>query len=97
MDALEQQKIQVMIDMATQNLRSEVRQLKDQISSMQSELGDVRRKALSTARVVQTPEEPVRQTTFTEREPVATAIDRNGVAPSEVSIEKMFYCGNKRF
>jgi hypothetical protein len=24
-------------------------------------------------------------------------IDRNGVAPSQVSIEKMFYCGNKRF
>jgi len=36
--------------------------------------------------------EPVQE----ERRPSDKPIDRNGVAPSSVSIEKMFYFGNKK-
>lgn len=31
-----------------------------------------------------------------DRDPCATAIDRNGVAPKDVQIENIFYCGNRR-
>ncbi len=40
--------------------------------------------------------EPLPQAREPERPPVNRPIDRNGVAPSTVSIEKMFYCGNKK-
>ena len=101
MDALEQQKIQVMIDMATKNLRNELGDLRSQMSSLQTELGNVKktpaptRAAMPEAQPVaeETPQRQLPQ----ERQPATEPIDRNGVAPETVSIEKMFYCGNKRF
>lgn len=107
MDALEQQKIKVMIDMATQNFKNDIDSLKSQIKGFETEISSLRSQLMQarsqqTASVMQEPmqerAEPQRRLQPTqEREPSKEAIDRNGVAPADVSIEKMFYCGNKRF
>jgi len=106
MDALEQQKIQVMIDLATQKFKKEIEDLKTKISGFESEIGSLRSKLMSSQ---QQPIRPVMQEESSKPqtrlnvqehsrpETSKEAIDRNGVAPADVSIEKMFYCGNKRF
>lgn len=102
---LTQQKIQIVVDMATKELKQELASLKGrvecfqgEISSLRSQLQDAKSSDFSGA--VQTEpqqtlvrEEPAQQPKQQETKP----IDRNGVAPSDVSIEKMFYCGNKSF
>ena len=103
MDALEQQKIQVMIDLATKNLKNEIESLHSKIAGLQEELGNVRQKAMTAGTRVAP--EPVKETqepqkklaVQNESEPSKDPIDRNGIAPADVAIENIFYCGNKKF
>lgn len=109
MDALEQQKIKVMIELATQQFRSEIDSLKNKIKGFETEISSLRGQLMQARSFQQstTQQDPVYeerqepqkrfQTQPQEKEPARSPIDRNGVAPADVSIEKMFYFGNKRF
>ena len=105
MDALVQQKVQLMIELATKKLQTDIQELKTQIAGFQSDIANLRtqmhsgptRQATSVNQgvVSESPATSMQQIPNQEA-PITKAIDRNGVPPSEVSIEKMFYFGNRR-
>ncbi len=109
MDALEQQKIQVMINLATQKFKSEIDELRGKVKQFETEISSLRNQLVSARQqsqnnpIHQANNEPQtrlslgQQSSAIENEPAKQPIDRNGVAPADVSIEKMFYFGNKRF
>lgn len=106
MDALEQQKIQVMIDLATKQLRNELDTMKSKLGVFEDEIARLRSQALAAKNrpsqpvPQQEPQAPPQQQlkqASEEKDSSQNPIDRNGIAPADVAIEKMFYCGNKSF
>jgi hypothetical protein len=122
MDALEQQKINVMIEMATKKLRDEITELKGKVTTFEADISNMRSQ-ISAARsngfsqqqpqvqmqqqqVQQPQQQPTYQHPYAKfqaenveevKTPITQPIDRNGVAPAEVDIQKMFYMGHKKF
>ena len=123
MDALEQQKITVMIEMATKKLREEITELKAKVTTFENDISNMRGQ-ISAARsggfsqpapqqmqmqqpqVQEQPQQQTYQHPYAKfqaehqeevRAPITQPIDRNGVSPAEVDIQKMFYMGHKRF
>lgn len=103
MDMLTQQKIEIVVDMATKGMQSEIASLKQNIEGFQSEIAALRNElaGLRSQSFRPAPEQREPQQTLVQetrqKAAIDEPIDRNGVAPSTVSIEKMFYCGNKKF
>jgi hypothetical protein len=91
---------------ALKNTLSEISSLKGQVHRLEKELNDARVGQLPSRKIHEAPkpikkEIPVQsnapqQTILKEEEQKITSpVDRNGIAPSDVSIEKYFYFGQK--
>jgi len=95
-DDLLMQKIELTLDMQNKKVLAELAKVREEVSLLREEVV-----ALKKARPAAAPSpatQPASQppTEKTPSDATDKPIDRNGVAPSEVSIEKMFYFGNKR-
>ncbi len=90
---------------ALQRSMEEIRNLKGKVNRLESELNDARVNQKTIPRQVRQPEtlvvkepEPVKeskpvQQKLPEEKKFTSPIDRNGIAPSDVSIDKFFYYG----
>ena len=94
---------------ALQRSFEEIKNLKGQVNRLEKELNDARVNQLTPRKVIEKPKAPIPQnqapqqakpvavqTSIPEAEQKITSpIDRNGVAPSDVAIDKFFYYGDK--
>ncbi|RJQ15715.1 hypothetical protein C4573_06200 [Candidatus Woesearchaeota archaeon] len=111
MDALIQQKVQVMIELATKKLQGDINALQTELQTVKNDLANVHsqvkkgmhaeiaREASYSQQQFQPQQQQVVKNTYyntEDRPPLDKPIDRNGVAPADVSIEKFFYFGGKR-
>ena len=97
-DELAMKQVEVLLEMHTKRLHTELKLLHEELSRVQEEL----RKEIREVRKQDPPVSPQGQFGYTpapqankwapppEKPPVTVPIDRNNVAPSEVSIDKFF-------
>lgn len=104
-DELANKQIEVLLDIHAKKLMAEIHQLREELSRTKEEilkgLKEVSARQDTPAPVAapvaqpatETPVQPVPQDATAEAPASTAPIDRNGVAPAEVSIEKIFYMG----
>jgi len=96
-DQLMMKQVEVLLDIHTKKLQSQIAELKEELSRVRDDI----RKSVKEVRREDPPASPsVPTAQSSEFQPRATApssqpIDRNGVAPEDVSIEKIFYSGSR--
>ncbi|MBR9700859.1 hypothetical protein GOV11_03260 [Candidatus Woesearchaeota archaeon] len=93
-DALLKQQIEVLLDIQTKKFQQELQSLREELSRTKEELlKEVRSVRQDTPVQAPVAPQPVPVQAPAEPPPATESIDRNGVAPAEVSIEKIFYAG----
>ncbi len=94
---------------ALQRSFEEIRNLKGQVNRLEKEVNDARINQLPPRKLFEEPvnnpapipqankpiEKPVQQSIPEAEKKITSAIDRNGIAPSDVAIDKFFYYGDK--
>ena len=100
-DELIVKQVEVLLEMQTKRLQSEIASLQNELSRVRTDLRglrEVRRedRPASPPKPVEEPTaKPVTGPAEFQPSPTGGPIDRNGVAPEDVSIEKIFYSGGR--
>lgn len=109
-DEMLARKIELLLEMQSKRLMTEILSMKDQINSLTSEVAELKKAAVrgrfnaAPSQVVQPAQsnvQPAEQMHAPQQAAQATtpprqgAVDRNGVSPSDVAIDKIFYFGQK--
>jgi hypothetical protein len=99
-DDLLTQKIELILEMNGKKLLTEIGKLREELSGLKEEVAGLKKATRFGAGAPEPPQQqwpqqaPPQQAAPERR--LDKPIDRNGVAPADVSIEKIFYFGNKR-
>ena len=93
------QKIEVLLEMQNKKLLGELEGIKNELQELKDQVAAIKRMQAS-APAVPPPQTPPSQATpasepAAQPAPESKPIDRNNVAPDAVSIEKIFYFGQK--
>jgi len=95
-DYMMQKKMEILLDMNNKKFAAEIIKLNSTVTRLETELNDLKRK-VNTGSQQRTASGPV-QTQLaedTQQRDNTKPIDRNGVSPSDVSIEKFFNFGRR--
>ncbi|MFH1400577.1 MAG: hypothetical protein ABIH41_03595 [Nanoarchaeota archaeon] len=109
-DYLMQKKSEMQVDLIKKQFESQLQGMRAEINELRDQVQQLRRQSYNQSQAP-APLRPVEQPQQAQAapaqqwapqparvapQPVARQADRTGFSPGEVSIEKMFYCGNKR-
>lgn len=105
-DEMLARKIEIMLEMQGKKLLAELQGVREEVAALREEMAALKELAnkaafapAARAPASQADPQPATQAPPPEKaassKPKQEAIDRNGIAPADVSIEKIFYCGQK--
>ncbi|MBR9693413.1 hypothetical protein GOV07_05845, partial [Candidatus Woesearchaeota archaeon] len=86
-------KIEVLLEMQNKKLLGELEGIKQELQDLKDQVSSIKRMQASAPAAA--PQSEVPATEPAPPAPESKPIDRNNVAPSDVSIEKVFYFGTK--